>query len=264
MALLKEDSGFDGDSIAEPSLGDIRKRGIQKGDHDGPTDMFDYVDDKVAEVGHEACWCIMCPLTGGCAWARCSDPLIVGRSKILCMKSYSGTTDCCSKEEGCVASVGKMCCIVSNYSFPPQCCGTEAQKHDGIPTCAICNARCGGEDEDAEEGPYTDLMEDTFLCYQCFGIFGCGVAKTSWCGGDYPMCAGFSKLCCLHSGCSTTDCCGENGCCYIQSKTCCILSANACPPGGGDHDGIPSCALCGKICCGDEEWEEEPGQQEMM
>lgn len=269
MALLPASGPSDDFSdMAEPeqpSLSEIRKRGIKKGEDDEPLNMFEYVDDTTAQVGHEAFWCYMCPIGGGCAWTRCGDPMFVGRQKFLCLKGYSGTTDCCSEEEGCISGVSKCCCIVTAYSFPPQCCGGKAAEHDGMPTCAICNCRCGGENKEAEAGPHAELLEETFLCYACFGGGGCGVIDCCSCGGsEYPMCKGNNKYMCFHSGCSTADCHDENGCCYAQNKICCVMTAAACPPGGGAHDGIPAMACCNVICCGAEEDFDEPGQMEMM
>jgi hypothetical protein len=162
--------------------------------------------------------------------------------------------------------VSKCCCCVNACSFPPG-----GSKGDGLPCIAICNQRCGGEDElaDLEEAPSEMrlLLDQTFLIqYCCCSGFGC------LCGA--PLCKGTTKCCCLHGNYETADFYDPNkGCCYCKSKLCCSVNAYAFPPGGGAHDGLPMFACCGQKCCDDEpkreyaedseEELEEPEQEEM-
>jgi hypothetical protein len=222
-------------------------------------------DKAITEVLKESCWMYYC-LFSGWGFAPCSkacDPCCLGVYKCLCCEGYNGTTDCWN-QEGCCMSFNKCCCFVQAGSFPPGTAG------DGLPCCAICNFRMGGDAPDADlaEMPSETkvLLEKTFLVYYCC-CYGQGCLR----GGS--MCKGTNKFLCIHSNQETADCCGENGCCYSKQKVCCFISASACPPGGGPNDGVPACALCGKTCGGESAPEEEedyydeeegPEQMEMM
>lgn len=219
-------------------------------------------DAKITEVLKESFWLGYCVIGGLGLTSKCTDPCCLGVYKFLCVEGYNGTTDCWN-QEGCCMGFNKFCCLVQAGSFP---CGT---KGDGLPCCAICNFRMGGDgpDSDLAEMPSETkvLLEKTFLLYYCC-CYGQGCVRAG------SMCKGTNKCLCLHCNCETNDCYGENGCCYSKQKLCCIVEALAIPPGGGSNDGIPVCAVCGKTCGGEDPPEEEdyyseeegPEQMEMM
>jgi len=219
-------------------------------------------DKAITEVLKETFWCSYCVFSGWGLTSKFCDPCCLGVYKCLCIEGYNGTTDCWN-QEGCCMMFNKCCCIVEACSFPPGTAG------DGLPCVACCNIRFGGDgpDSDLADAPSETkvMLEKTFLLYYCC-CAGCGFLR----GG--PCIKGTNKTCCIHSNCETAACWAENGCCYSKQKTCCLVEAGACPPGGGSNDGIPVCAVCGKACGGEAAPEEEdyyseeegPEQMEMM
>lgn len=243
-------------SVVDPMLSDAES--------DVSYEAEDPGDKQITDVLKDSCWLYYC-ICSGCGFAsqdKCCDPISVGTFKCLCCEGYSGTAPCWSESEGLCMTFEKCCCFVSATSFPPG-----GSKGDGQPCFACCNYRCGGESEVGELESHPSevkmLMDQTFLCYYCCcSGFGCL--------NDGPMCKGTSKVCCFHSNHETAPCCGDNGCCYSKNKLCCMVSAQACPPGGGKSDGIPTCACCGATCGGEEvekdyaEDSDEAPEQEAM
>lgn len=205
--------------------------------------------EEVAKLFHDdTCWCCVSPLTCGgfgCA-GPCEHSIYLKAWKCCCVEGSAFTEDCCT-EEGACFKFEKLCCIVSHYGCPPG--GGNA---DGVPYCACCNQRCGGEDEHPDESKFIindngKLMGNAFLCIYCLCIGG---GCTHPCD---PMYRSTTKCLCINSEIGTADCCPDRGCCYSYSKECCCICALA-PPcvGGGKHDGIPSCAFMGYKCGEDE------------
>lgn len=219
------------------------------------------VEEEMDETMKNTIWCSYC-LFGGCGFMRtnCRDPVLCGGgTKCFCVESYCTDASCYTEDEGFVMGVQKLCCCISTYSFPPG-----GSKHDGIPCCALCNIRCGGEEEDDTPSTQKAILNDAFLCFNVC-CYGCGVA---W---PRPFSLGRWKCCYVHGGENTADCWdSDSGCIYSKAKCLCCVVAGACPPGGGKHDGIPCCALCGLKCGGEDAADSssdsdlrEPMQQEM-
>lgn len=204
--------------------------------------------ENVAALFHDdTCWCCVSPIIcGGFGCASPMDPCYLRATKCCCVEGIAYTEDCCT-DEGCCYKFEKVCCIVSHTGCPPG-----GGHGDGVPMCACCNQRCGGEDEAPTESKlaWNDnarVMTEAFLCFYCL-CAGCGVG--SCCD---PMYRQTSKFMCIRSEVGTADCCPDRGCCYDYGKMCCCIAALA-PPcvGGGKHDGIPMCAFLGMKCGEDE------------
>lgn len=217
--------------------------------HDDVGDMQMY------EALKATCWLGVCGCFGtGMACSKCTDPCCLGTYKCCCCEGYNGTTSFYHPEEGLCMGFSKCCCLVIPCACPPG--GTSG---DGIPLCALCNCRCGGEEDSSQVSEQKHILNNTFLCFQII-FCGCGVTQ---CSGPYMK--GTNKFCCIHDNFETSECCGDNGCCYFKEKCCCCMQFCVCPPGGGDRDGIPTCAVLGLACCGEAADEEQaPEMEEMM
>eukprot|EP00747_Dinoflagellata_sp_TGD_P166023 gnl/TRDRNA2_/TRDRNA2_188195_c0_seq1.p1 gnl/TRDRNA2_/TRDRNA2_188195_c0~~gnl/TRDRNA2_/TRDRNA2_188195_c0_seq1.p1 ORF type:complete len:336 (-),score=62.64 gnl/TRDRNA2_/TRDRNA2_188195_c0_seq1:120-1127(-) len=205
--------------------------------------------EEIAAVMNDAFWCCVCPLMcGGFGIGSCGDPLFLQGMKCCCVEGATHTTDCCGDEGLCFTFTKCLCCVHHQTVCPG------GGPDDGAPFCALCNYRCGGEsDAEPETNDMAKLMEDMFMIYYCLC---CGTG----CSLNFPMIKGESKFCCLKSMCRTASFWPENrGICYVYSKTCCCIEA--CTLCGGKRDGIPTCAVCGQVCCGEEEV--APKQEEM-
>lgn len=188
------------------------------------------------EVYENTFWCIFAGCEGFGLASCCEPHAFITQRKILCYEESQNTTECCG-EEGCFFGVSKMLCCVGMVAGP---CGNSAK---GIPACALCNKRCGGGELDGDDMTAV-ISKDTFLLCSVLGQ-GRGILMG---GDDVPLVYGDGKLCCLRSHVGTAECNDEDtGCCYLHEKSLCCVYAAACPPGGGIHDGIPTCALLGKV-----------------
>jgi len=214
----------------------------------------DVGDMQMLEALKATCWLGVCGCFGsGLNCSQCCDPVCLGTYKCCCCEGYNGTTSFYDAEEGLCMGFSKSCCIVMTCACPPG--GTSV---DGIPTCAVCNYRCGGEEESDNVSEQKHILDNTFLCFQCI-FFGCGLAK---CSGPYMK--GTNKICCIHDNFETSECCGDNGCCYFKEKFFCCMQFCVCPPGGGDRDGIPTFAVLGVACGGEAADEEEAPEMQAM
>lgn len=215
-------------------------------DDESTQDAHDYAHDiahgAMKEVYENTFWCMFCCCEGFGLGSCCEPHACIVQRKCCCYEESQNTTECCG-EEGCCFGVSKFCCCVSLVALPT------GKPEKGIPACALCNKRCGGGELDGDDMNLV-ISKGTFLCCSFLGQ-GRGVM----CGGDdVPLIYGDGKFLCIRSHVSTADCNDEDtGCCYNHEKSLCLVSAAACPPGGGIHDGIPTCACCGKVCMTNEE-----------
>jgi len=71
----------------------------------------------------------------------------------------------------------------------------------------------------------------------------CGGFGVTW--PTDPLCSGDSKCLCLENHFWTESVGSQGyGCCFELRKVCCVVSHFAFPPGGGEHDGVPTLACC--------------------
>lgn len=101
----------------------------------------------VAKVVKETFLCYYFICQGyGCDFKSPCSPLLYGDSKFFCLQDTLRTEDCSSEETGCCFNKQKICCHVEGYACPP---GGGGQ--DGLPMCAFCGMKCGGEQDDGSE-----------------------------------------------------------------------------------------------------------------
>lgn len=208
-----------------------------------PADPDGHHEDMAVHMMENTCWLYFCCFFGG-GIGHCCDPMIMGQTKCLCCYGVTHTDDCYTHDEGLIVSFQKMCCLVTHCGCPPG--GGDA---DGIPCCAVCNQECG-KDSQIDESPNAVIVQNTFMLAYCLC---CGLGCH---GPGDPLCKVSSKICCVRQEYGTEDCVNDHGCCYSYHKTCCCVNAGVCPPGGGRHDGLPCCALCGFTCGGEDRQEE--------
>eukprot|EP00933_Yihiella_yeosuensis_P032320 TRINITY_DN2590_c0_g1_i1.p1 TRINITY_DN2590_c0_g1~~TRINITY_DN2590_c0_g1_i1.p1 ORF type:complete len:233 (+),score=32.72 TRINITY_DN2590_c0_g1_i1:135-833(+) len=196
------------------------------------TDKYQELQDQFEKIMDETCWCYQCCCIGQGCVSKCDDPMCHGQERWCGMcERFTGTTDCCGGE-GCCHDVTKCCCCVHLSSFPPGGGG-----NDGIPLCALCNMRCGGESSKSEEesAGYAEVAKNTCLLYYCL-CFGFGLS-----GPCSPCVLQSQKCCCITSKCGT-QVADEGPCCSSLGKCCCIVSYTTCPPLR------PSIGCCGITC----------------
>jgi len=187
-------------------------------------------------------WCCVNPcLCGGWGCSQSGDPCFVSSQKTCCIES-AAYTDVCMGDMGCCFQVSKICCLVSHCSPWP---GGGPQ--DGVPICACCNQRCGGDgDGDPVNNPSAQILREAFFLYYCLC---CG----SGCSMSWPMIFVDQKCCCIHTLASTASPCPQDrGICYQYQKMCCLINACSFPCGTMVHNGVPTCACCGMACGKDE------------
>lgn len=108
-------------------------------------------------------------------------------------------------------------------------------------------------DEAAVERQVSRSMRDT--CWLNYCIFG---GSGLHCKNKCAIHGAWKCLFCKGYHSSSQKCCDdEDGMCMSFNKTCCIVTANAFPPGGSSHDGIPCCAICNQRCGGEEDDEDD-------
>jgi len=200
-------------------------------------------DAQIAETMRSTFWCCVNPLLCcGFGIGECKDPFFVKASKCCCCEAAFYTDDCCGDEGACF-NFSKTCCLVTHMT-----CWPGGGPDDGVPMCACCNMRCGGEsDADSETNTNAKILESAFLCYYAL-CCGCGLSM------GFPLVKADTKCCCTRCFASTASCCPKDrGMCYDYFKCCCCVSAFTFPCGGASQDGIPACACCGKGCGNEEE-----------
>jgi len=160
------------------------------------------------------------------------SPLLASDVKELCIHGSCGTASC-GGDDGLCYGIGKVCCIVDHYHFPP---GNKTY------CCMVCNK---GMSAQRESGPIskTDkdlfdmdaLMKDTFWLYYIL-CAGCGVDKNF----AMNIKSEFKMLICGGTqGCVAPI---EDGiCCSAVETTCCIYSEFQLPPAPGN----PKIGCCG-------------------
>mmetsp|Transcript_123119 Transcript_123119/g.348888 ORF Transcript_123119/g.348888 Transcript_123119/m.348888 type:complete len:253 (+) Transcript_123119:128-886(+) len=189
------------------------------------------------DIFRDTFWC--CYLYyGGCG---CLGPLNKGCclqiGEVCCCAGTCKSATCCDGD-GLLAATIKCCCALWHSEIPPS----------NTPGCGVCNFMCGGNldrdphelDGNPNEQEELELLRTTcwcFFCY-CFG-FGCNSP-----GGDDPCCKVEGKLCCIWSNLETDTCCDDG---WIESTTkvcCCVLDASY--PAGK----TPGCGCCGVLYWG--------------
>lgn len=107
------------------------------------------------------CWFCICEGMGVICGG--DHPLCYGDGKLCCLRSHLGTGECNDPDVGCTYTHAKLGCFANAGACPPG-----GGKHDGIPLCAFCGMKCGGEEEggkgtrgledDEEEAPDQEEM----------------------------------------------------------------------------------------------------------
>jgi len=203
--------------------------------------------EKMAEAMDDTFWCFVCGCCGS-GVGGCGDPMCLASQKTCCIETAAYTEDCWGDDGPCFA-FQKICCIVQHQTLWPG-----GGPNDGVPICACCNLRCGGDGNEDKKltmvNTNAKIMSDAFLCYYAL-CCGCGLST------NFPMVKGDQKCFCFRSFASTASCCpADRGCCYTYQKACCCTHVTMFPPGGGKYDGIPCCACCGMKCGGEDDHED--------
>jgi hypothetical protein len=199
---------------------------------------------KLAEIFYNETWWL-CTNPCSCGGYGCvspsTAPMCMSHDKHCCIENLCQSEPWDEGGMGVCFDISKMCCIVNHSSCPPG-----GGPNDGVPLCACCGQRCGGESgEDVMLQEDAQLMKDTFLLYYCL-CMGCGLAHCS-----EPFCKANRKCCCVRSACYTTDACpSDRDCIYSHSKFFCCINACTCLPFGGKRDGLPACACFGNVIFG--------------
>jgi hypothetical protein len=199
---------------------------------------------RFADIFYKETWWICtnpCLCGGHGCVSPSTAPLCMSQDKHCCIENFCQSEPWDEGGMGVCFEISKTFCVVNHWSCPPG-----GGPNDGVPLCAVCNRRCGGETgevvlpkEDAQ------LMNDTWLLYYCL-FMGCGVARCS-----DPVCRSNKKICCVRTTCYTTDACpSDRDCCYSHGKTLCCINACTFPPCGGKRDGLPACACFGNVFFG--------------
>lgn len=191
-------------------------------------------------------WISVC-MCCGTGVGGCGDPCLLSSGKCCCVEAATYSEDCCGDLGPCF-TFQKMCCMVTHQTLWPG-----GGPNDGVPCCAICNQRCGGESGE-EEGERAltvvntnaKILSDAFMCYYCL-CCGCGLSM------NFPLVKIDQKCLCVRTFGSTASCWPEDrGICYKYEKAGCCVNICTFPCGGGRYDGIPSCACCGAKCGGED------------
>jgi len=199
---------------------------------------------RLAEIFYKNAWWVCtspCTCGGHGCVSPSTAPLCMSQEKNCCIEHLCQSEPWDEGGMGVCFEISKFCCVVNHWSCPPG-----GGPNDGVPLCACCNRRCGGETGEVVL-PKQDaqLMNDTWLLYYCL-FMGCGFTRCS-----DPCCKSNKKVCCIRSTCYTDDCCpSDRDCIYSNSKFLCCINACTCPPFGGKRDGIPACACCGNVIFG--------------
>lgn len=114
------------------------------GGGDGDDDEEEETQNKMIAKGTFLCFFCCCEgfglMCGGDA------PKVYGDSKLCCLRSHMQTAECNDPDTGCCYDHSKCCCLVTAQNCPPG-----GGKHDGIPLCACCGVKCGGEEPEEED-----------------------------------------------------------------------------------------------------------------
>jgi len=170
-----------------------------------------------------------------------APPLCMAHDKYCCCESLCQSEPWGGDGMGFCFDICKCCCCVSHSACPPG-----GGKNDGVPLCALCNQRCGGESgEDVMDNEDAQLMKGTFFLYYCL-CYGCGVGQFA-----EPLIKTHRKCCCIRTTSYTTDPFpSDRDCMYSHAKVFCCISACTCPALGGKRDGMPGCSCFGKVLFG--------------
>jgi len=209
-----------------------------KDDQEQAKGYVDAVKVRSSQINRETWWLNYC-VCGGCGCHKdFCNPFYMKREKFLCFETFQKTTDWWTKEQGLCMQVQKICCLLTIAAFPPG-----GASNDGIPLCALCNTRWGGEKKTDDETDRTELkkiVDEAFICFHIL-CYGCGVATK----GD--ICHIEDKFCCCYRMCQTAHPFTDEGCCYKTEKLCWCNDNCVCPPGGMKDSDLPMIACCGKV-----------------
>jgi len=106
------------------------------------------------KIAEDTFLCYFCLCSGAGVMFGGDAPCVFGDSKFFCLRSHFKTGECNDPDTGCCYLHEKLCCLIDAETFPPG-----GGRHDGIPMCACCGKKCGGEDEDGDDEEKEPVQE---------------------------------------------------------------------------------------------------------